>query len=556
MTPRIFAWGAPLAVVALGLVLRLAGLADLGLGFDELQHIYAARAVLESGEPVLPSGWVYDRALLFTQMVAASMATFGDSAFAARLPSVGFGTATILLVFVAGRTFFGAGTGLLAAFLIATLPFELVWARTARMYAVYQFFSVLAGYAFYRGFEPEESARGPLTRAVERLRVGRLSTLNGQLGLEWLLVSLLALVTALQLHSLTGLLGLAVLAYGGFLAILVAFRDGPAAGLRSKYFVLSLIGVVTIALAAVTPGLGDEIVRQLQFRPDWVGDARAEPTFYLRMLHSGTFVPMGFFFLLGLVLVVTRADRAALFVAILAGVPLAFHSLLARTQSPRYVYDCFPWIVLLSCWAATTLFSLERDRIIDSARALLPGSTLAQRAAPAALGTLLIGCFLVLPSGIRNGTRNALRQGTTAGGQYNVAWGEACRFLSDRVEAEDVLIASIPLAADYEGCPKVSYNLDNGEIDQFLEGESARFPRHVFADTPAIVDLAGLEEVLASPRRYWLVTDTQRFGNDGNTPPDVRAHVLESFERLWTAADGTISIFATPSERPSGGAPH
>lgn len=546
MSSHSYSIAAIVAILALGLWLRLTGLAELGLGFDELQHIYAARGLNEVGEPVLPSGRIYDRSLDFSQMVALSTSLFGDTAFSARLPSALFGTATILLVFWIGRTLLGTGPALLAALLICALPFELVWARTCRMYAVYQFFYLLAGYAFYRGFEPGPSPPGPITRMAERLPMGWILTLGGQVRPGWLVVSLLSLLAAARLHSLTGLLGVSILAYAGALAGLVAVRDGWHALLRSKYLTLTLACLAAVAIVALIPGLLDEIVRQLRFRPDWVGDARPQPTYYLRFLDSPTLTPMSIFFLLGCVLTVTRAQRGAFFAAVLAIVPLAFHSVVALTQSPRYIYDCFPWIVLLSSWAGCSLFAPERDRLRESARAILPSSPLWDRAIQGSLTALIVGCFLVLPTGLRNGTRSALQQGATAGGQYNVAWAEACAFLSREMSSQDTLLASIPLAADYEGCPAVAYNLDNGEIDQFLPGESARFPRHVFADTPAIIDLAGLEEVLAEPGRYWLATDTQRFANAGNTPSDVRDYVIQEFEPRWTAPDGTISIFVRP----------
>jgi hypothetical protein len=72
-------------VTAGGLWVRVSGLQgwDGTLTVDESRLAMAARGVLESGLPRLPSGWVYTRGLLATYLTAPSLALLGETDFAA-----------------------------------------------------------------------------------------------------------------------------------------------------------------------------------------------------------------------------------------------------------------------------------------------------------------------------------------------------------------------------------------------------------------------------------------------------------------------------------------
>ena len=75
----------------------------------------AARGVLETGVPRLPSGWVYTRGLLATYLTAPSLALLGATDFAARLPAVLAGTALIPVGYLLGREVAGRLGGLFVA---------------------------------------------------------------------------------------------------------------------------------------------------------------------------------------------------------------------------------------------------------------------------------------------------------------------------------------------------------------------------------------------------------------------------------------------------------
>ncbi|MFA5374632.1 MAG: glycosyltransferase family 39 protein [Dehalococcoidia bacterium] len=132
-----------------GFVLRIYDLGQQSLWYDEGYSINAALAMLDKGAPILPSGWFYSHGILNTGFIAASMGMFGETEFAARLPSVIFGTLTIPLVFFFAQKIGGKRTALIAAFLVTFLAIEIAWSRQARMYQQLQFFYILSLYLFY-----------------------------------------------------------------------------------------------------------------------------------------------------------------------------------------------------------------------------------------------------------------------------------------------------------------------------------------------------------------------------------------------------------------------
>ncbi len=136
-------------LMAAGFALRIIDLGVLSLWLDEAISANAATSLLENGIPVLPSGFVYTRAILNTFFIALSFEIFGVSEFAARLPSVLFGTLTILLVYLSGSKWGNRRVGIIAALLVAFSVWEIAWSRQARMYQQLQFFYILSLYLFY-----------------------------------------------------------------------------------------------------------------------------------------------------------------------------------------------------------------------------------------------------------------------------------------------------------------------------------------------------------------------------------------------------------------------
>jgi 4-amino-4-deoxy-L-arabinose transferase-like glycosyltransferase len=99
-------WLAPVIIAILAVGTRLSEI-DRVASFDELYHLLAARGWLQEGEFRIADG-VYEPAQLFTMLVAASFALFGESIEVARMPSVLAGAALVVLAFLWTREVAGA----------------------------------------------------------------------------------------------------------------------------------------------------------------------------------------------------------------------------------------------------------------------------------------------------------------------------------------------------------------------------------------------------------------------------------------------------------------
>jgi 4-amino-4-deoxy-L-arabinose transferase-like glycosyltransferase len=126
-------------LTAYGLFIRLEGLQgwDGTLSVDEARLALAARGVVQTGLPRLPSGWIYTRGLLATYLTAPSLAALGESDFAARLPTVLEGAALIPVAYLLGREVAGRTGGLLVAALLMGHSSFVIWSRQAWFYALY-----------------------------------------------------------------------------------------------------------------------------------------------------------------------------------------------------------------------------------------------------------------------------------------------------------------------------------------------------------------------------------------------------------------------------------
>ncbi|MEX0729666.1 MAG: glycosyltransferase family 39 protein [Aquisalimonadaceae bacterium] len=132
-----------LAIICVGLVLRLNGLGAVGLYADEKYTFPAALGVLETGLPLLPSGMLYPRALLQSYLMAGSVMLFGDSEWAFRLPSAVVGTLCIPLAYLLGRAYLRPSLNLGFAAAIALLPSFIEISQIARMYGFLVLFVLL-----------------------------------------------------------------------------------------------------------------------------------------------------------------------------------------------------------------------------------------------------------------------------------------------------------------------------------------------------------------------------------------------------------------------------
>lgn len=141
-----------IAIMLLAFLLRIRDLGALGFWIDEQLTWMAAKGILAEGVPNLPSGMIYARGTLYTYLVSIVTWIGGDGEFALRIPSVVFSLALIPLIYRFGRDLGGEAVGLVSALILAVSPWDIHYARMARMYAMFIFLFTLSIYLFYLGF--------------------------------------------------------------------------------------------------------------------------------------------------------------------------------------------------------------------------------------------------------------------------------------------------------------------------------------------------------------------------------------------------------------------
>jgi 4-amino-4-deoxy-L-arabinose transferase-like glycosyltransferase len=124
---------------------------------DELSSYYAAHGVLAHYLPFFPSGFLYEKAELYSYMLALWTAFFGNSA--GRFISVIEYIISIPLLYLVGCYFFRRRVALLASAMLALSPSVLMWARQVRMYEQAQVLSLLVMYLFCRAVQEQRRSR-------------------------------------------------------------------------------------------------------------------------------------------------------------------------------------------------------------------------------------------------------------------------------------------------------------------------------------------------------------------------------------------------------------
>lgn len=115
-------------VLFLSVGIRVWGLNQIGFNTDEA--VYSGQAAAIAQIPVLKDIFPVFRAhpLLF-QFVLALLFNFGISDLAARLLAVAIGVATVYIVYRLGSMLYGENTGILAALILAVMPYHVVVTR-------------------------------------------------------------------------------------------------------------------------------------------------------------------------------------------------------------------------------------------------------------------------------------------------------------------------------------------------------------------------------------------------------------------------------------------
>ena len=530
-----------------GVYLRFFNLGKPSFWVDELNHVYAGMALSEGENPTFPSGVANGRSLIYSKLVGWSFSLFGVSEFSARFGSAILGLFSILLIYIVGRDLFSRRVGLIAAFFLTFAHPAIGWSRTSRMYTLFQFLFLLAVFLFHKGVEANKAFKN-----VPEEKTGVLAKLNIYLqnrGLQWpwLLLSGLVFIISLKVHLLTGLFAATLLVYCAVCFFGQSFDEGFAESLSSKYAVCGAAMAGAILIGLVAFNLSAFVQYALDFHPDWARNIRMEDShYYFWFLTAGDQFPLAALFLLGAIQAFIRLNKNAIFCVLAFIVPLFFHSFVFSYKVSNYVFNIYPFFLLIIAYGLSNFYETEllglisrlRDRGIIK-RKLSPQSV---RFAITAMFVLLIPMTVWFRIAIK--IPNIDSAGNN-GAITHYDWRGAAQVVSQNEMPGDAVISTLPLTVLYY-LGKVDYNLNMAHLDQSLKWEtsSTNGRNHEFyTNVPSVKSIDELQEIMAKHAKGWLIADLYRLNREQYVSPELSHFIQTHLSETWSDEKRTMVVY-------------
>jgi len=486
IAPRSYALLVLILLMVAGLCLRIVYASTISLHVDEFISLLAIRAILEHGYPLLPSGTLYEQALLFSYMEAPLLAIFGFSATVGRALSVAASLTTIVVVYYAGSRLFSRHVGLVAVALTALSPESIAWGSRVRMYALLQLLVLLSIWFLWRGGTESKGAR-----------------------YRW--AAILCYLGALFTHPVSVVLFVPLL----LALVLVRGARGMLSLASIPELLVPLCGMLaTLVLKAVgQPGQLEALAESRPYlAPSFnvVEGLRPIAPFFTNAER----IPLTVLAALGLVLVIvlvlsTRAraslgcDRGGLkapifLYTILGGTVLEMVFLVGPTwRDTRYLFMLESIFFLIASWVAVFAVHWICRKLRDGMPSGWHGRFPERRVAWLSTSVLVVAaCLWVLPA-----ARTALAR---------EEWGYdlAFEYLGGEWRDGDAVITIAPYACQLY-LPRCDYYASGKGYEEYVfDREGELIDRWIGA--PLLTSASQLESVLSEYPRTWLVVDGWR----------------------------------------------
>lgn len=513
------------AVIGAAIVSSLAlGFANLGaqdLWHDELVHVFVARNIAQEGRAALPSGMFYPSSLAYNYLLGGVVALWGDAASTVRTPSVLFSAINVLLSYLLFRRLLGREAALLTTLFLALSPWQVAWARQARMYQMQQSAYLLMLLGAWGAFESGERRHA--------MRYAALAVFGYLLGVFSSYHSILSLGT--------------VGAYAAFLVCCSwATRSGKIQSIvsaaseeTSRRWMLGgflalgiclLLGIITLAVLTLNPNPVDRAaVFESGLGGRFPDPQRMLRWYYIRWLRENLSIGFLALALAGAVLAPWREGRRGLFVSLGFWMPILVLTFLVGYRRDRFMFFVFPCHAALFSYALLCLLKQIAQFRRSWAHAL------------AALLLALFGARLAL-STVRL-TLDSIE--VACGGQTTLAvhhqqWARPCAYVREHAD-DATILSTTALCALYHA----------GRVDQWFPN---RFTPWEFQES-GLKGLANLEElkdfVQKHPRGYFIA-DKERFEKwrFHDHLPDLNeevAWVEHNMERIDDFCTTDVSLF-------------
>ncbi len=353
---------------------------------DELYHLLAADGLLETGEPAIGTDGRYWRGYLFTWLVAQSIAVFGTSLSAGRLPAVVFMVATVVVLFLFVRREAGPLAAWVSALLLATSPFAIDMAQFIRFYSLQCLLFLAGAWIVYELLRAEWRWWPHLPSAV-------------------LALALLGFAAYLQPTTLIGLVGL-----GSWVGVtaLVRLQRSALPTSRKRLLVAGLVGLGLLVLAAAAAsGVLADLWQRFRATPLFL-EGRADEFWFYFVVYFVLYPTL--LTLSGLLVLLAARKNWRLTLFLLTVFLVSFvASSLAGAKNTRYMAYAQPFLFALWGVGIASLVELGRDaigRLAAELQALFGGTAeqTRRRLARGAIGLAVVSIVLANPVWLRSAT--------------------------------------------------------------------------------------------------------------------------------------------------------
>jgi hypothetical protein len=496
-------WGL-LLLLALAVPMVCYGLNYEPLWQDPLTSYFAAKGIMAHGLPIMPSGFLYAKAELYSYVLALSMFIFGEQNGALRIPGIVEFLVSLPLFYAVACYFFQRRVALLATSMLAFSPYTLRWATEVRMYEQAQFMAIIVMYLFYKALQERKDGRP-----------------------HYVYLAVVALILMYLSHEETFITFPALL-----LCILLESWRCRAAGSRLPWVMYSKHWWLAALLAAAGIGLQLSLVQLTH--PLLLGtDQSQQPLIHLSSINLSYYLQLLFMpgaisagepwivlniglAIAGFLLGIYRDDRRVIYFGILFFVSLLTLALTLSLTSDRYIYPLLPAMYVIGTQALLlVLNSLWRFvRSLVARQQFGRRSNMTDQEPPFLLMRLVLGCVTALTCAIvlvapllpLGNFSHFLSSdtGISYHRHYN-DYDDAGQYMHQHWQKGDVVIAVAPAISIlyYVGRVDYFFSLDralylfekNGHITDTPTGSRPLFNTHDF------------RAVLAAHPRVWIITD-------------------------------------------------
>ncbi len=538
-------WALAFAFFILAVFLRFYNLGQPNLWVDEPYHLYVAESIDDNGSLQLPSGETYGRAKLFAYSTFFSSKLFGLNEFGIRFPSALFGVVVLILFFFFIKRLMNFPVAVIMLFFMAVMPFQIGWARVSRFYTLFQIFTILAWFFFYIGFErtgrQEKYSKKNPNIIFQTIR-------NWDINWYYLILFVVSTLLAISVQVIGVFILVAVYLYILSNFIYKFITVDLKTSITSKYFFFSTLGVVVFGIVwFLFPQAKAMIIYGISYIPAWAQDDVAQDRLlFFKFIMGKELFPLGAFFLLGIFQCVVRLNRVVFYTAILFITQIFLFTFVFSYRMYQYIYNIFPFFVLIVSYAIVNFLSSEKNYIEKSWNFF---QSISRKFKKVSLKYMYIVFFFFIPFSefFMDGIIIPFyKPGRSNGAVSFLEWKIAADYVRNHDSENSVILTTLPLTIKYYS-GRVDYNINLSDYE--LSKEKLLFDEnHVLSDyysgLPFIESTAKLDSLVQSTESGFIILDTHRLLNDQYISPEMRNYFEVRLKEEFVTPGQTIWIYS------------